>query len=274
LTIAFDLDAYCARVGYDGVRAPSLEVLGALAARQPAAIPFENLDPLLERPVLLEPEALAAKLVAGRRGGYCFELNALLARALTALGFRVTGLGARVCWGAPPERPQGPRSHMLLKVDVDGTAFLVDAGFGGHLLDAPLRLAADVEQQTLSGLSRLRQEDGLFTLQAKLGDNWQDAYRFALEPQLEADYQMANWFTATHPDSLFRNNLLMERLTPERRLSLFNTKLTERAPGGEKRERMLESAAELADVLATGFGIDSPADAGAIWMRIAGTISP
>src|SRR5262249_24611720 len=93
---ALDLDAYLARVGYTGDRAPSLAVLDALHLAHATHVPFENLGILLGRPVLLDLESLQAKLVRGRRGGYCFEQNALLAAALEALGFAVTRLAARV----------------------------------------------------------------------------------------------------------------------------------------------------------------------------------
>lgn len=264
---ALDLDAYLARVGYDGPRAPTLAVLRALHARQPAAIPFENLDPLLGRPVALELEALAAKLVAGKRGGYCFELNGLFAAALEALGFRVTPLAGRVRWMAPPERPETARTHMLLRVDLDEGAFLADVGFGAHLLGTPLALQAGLEQTTPDGTLRLVGEDRL-TLQTLLPTGWQDVYRFSQEPAVAADYMVGNWYTSTHPASLFRNNLLMERLTPERRLALFNTRLTERPKAGTPRETVLQSAEELGAVLSELFGIASPAPAGEIWARI------
>src|SRR5260221_10485109 len=113
---AFDLDAYLTRIGFTGAPQADLATLTSIHALQPAAIPFENLDPLLGRPVTLDLAGLQAKLVQGRRGGYCFELNSLLAVALEALGFSVIRLAARVRWRAPPERPVGARTHMLLRV--------------------------------------------------------------------------------------------------------------------------------------------------------------
>jgi N-hydroxyarylamine O-acetyltransferase len=106
MTQDFDIETYLARIGYDGPRAADLATLRAIHRRHPAAIPFENLDPLLGRPVALDIEALQEKLVRGRRGGYCFEENALFAAALEALGFAVTRLAARVRWGRPPESPE------------------------------------------------------------------------------------------------------------------------------------------------------------------------
>src|SRR5471032_2344964 len=96
-----DLDAYFARIGYDGPRMATLETLRALHRLQPQVIAFENLDPLLGRPVRLDASSLEQKLVHGGRGGYCFEQNLLFAHALRAIGFKVTELAARVLWNVP-----------------------------------------------------------------------------------------------------------------------------------------------------------------------------
>ncbi|MEO8926531.1 MAG: arylamine N-acetyltransferase, partial [Caulobacteraceae bacterium] len=109
----FDLDAYLARIGYAGDRAPTLATLAAIHALHPAGLAFENLDPLLGRPVALDLDTLQAKLVRGRRGGYCFEQNAVFLAALEALGFKAQSLIARVLWNRPADAAPPPRSHML-----------------------------------------------------------------------------------------------------------------------------------------------------------------
>src|ERR1700693_5745426 len=142
----FDLDAYLARIGYSGPRRADVATLRAIHGLQPTAIPFENLDPLLGRPVALDLASLQAKLVGGRRGGYCYELNTLLAAALEALGFLVVRLGARVRWRAPPERPDGARTHMLLRVDLAEGPYLADVGFCGRAFPPPPPPAPHSEQ--------------------------------------------------------------------------------------------------------------------------------
>jgi N-hydroxyarylamine O-acetyltransferase len=82
-----DLPAYFARIGWNGSRTPTLATLAALLERHMRAIPFENLDVLLRRPVRLDLDALQSKLVGARRGGYCFEHATLFAAALEDLGF-------------------------------------------------------------------------------------------------------------------------------------------------------------------------------------------
>src|SRR5262249_15051302 len=87
---AIDLNAYFDRIGYSGARTPTLDTLRAVVLRHTEAIPFENLDPLLRRPVRLDAASLQRKLVRDGRGGYCFEHNLLLRHALEGLGFAVT----------------------------------------------------------------------------------------------------------------------------------------------------------------------------------------
>src|SRR5688572_18194182 len=108
-----DLQAYFTRIGYQGAATATLETLRALHRLHPQEIPFENLNPLLRRPVQLDLPSLQTKLLAQRRGGYCYEHNLLFKHVLEQLGFRVTGLAARVLWNVS-ENSVRPRAHMLL----------------------------------------------------------------------------------------------------------------------------------------------------------------
>ncbi|MGH8627952.1 MAG: arylamine N-acetyltransferase family protein, partial [Gammaproteobacteria bacterium] len=125
----FDIDAYLQRIGHSGNRAPTLATLAAIQVRHAEAIAFENLNPLMGWPVPLDLESLQKKMVRGGRGGYCYEHNLLFKRALEALGFHVTGLLARVLWSAPKGAITA-RSHMLLRVDLEGQSYIADVGFG------------------------------------------------------------------------------------------------------------------------------------------------
>ena len=266
----FDLDAYFARVGYGGPVRADLATLSALHAAHVAAIPFENLDPLTARPVRLDLASLQAKMVQGRRGGYCFEQNHLFRAALEAIGFTATGLGGRVVWSAPPGAPLGPRLHMLLKMEVGGAAYLADVGFGAHLLDAPLRFEPGLEQETAVARYRLQQEEGLIALATWQNDDWRRCYVFDLTPQLPSDYAISNWFASTSPDFLLTNVLLAERLTAEARWTLVDTRLTERRLGGAVDERTLESSDQLAAVLDEVFDLEPPVPAAQVFAKIAG----
>lgn len=236
-----DLDAYFARIGYDGPRDSSLSTLRALHRLHPAAIPFEAIDVLLERGIDISPEAVDAKLIHGRRGGYCFEHNSLFARVLTALGFEVEGLAARVRWNAPPDAPAQPRTHQLLKVAAGGEDWLVDVGFGGCVLPAPLRLVADVEQPTDHDTYRLVPIPGGFTQEVRREAGWVPAYDLSMLPCEPRDYEMANWFTATHPTSPFRATLMVAATRDEARYGLLFNRLTVRPRDGAPVQTVLDA---------------------------------
>lgn len=142
-----DLAAYLQRIDVAAPVAADMATLRAIVRAHTNAIPFENLDPFLGTPVDLEFAAIQRKLVHDGRGGYCFEQNRLLGEALREIGFAVTDLGARVLWGQPDDAVTA-RSHMLLRIDLAGEAWLVDVGFGGSTPTAPLRFVADAVQQT------------------------------------------------------------------------------------------------------------------------------
>jgi N-hydroxyarylamine O-acetyltransferase len=254
-----DLDAYFTRIGYAGPREPTLEVLRALHALHPAAIPFENLDPLMGRPPALALDVLQAKLVTGGRGGYCYEQNGLFKAVLEALGFQVTGLAARVRWGAAEDAPLRPRTHMTLQVSLPEGPYLADVGFGGLVLTGPLRLDSHEAQATGHERFRLAPlEDGVLELQAELGQAWRALYRFDMTPHMAADYEPLNWFSGTHPSSPFTSSLMAARTSPQGRLALSNTRFTTRRPGQAPVERTLASMDELKSVLSEDFGLTLP----------------
>jgi len=230
---AIDLDLYFSRIGYEGPRTATLAVLRELHHLHPLAIPFENLDPLGGRTVSLELPAIVSKLLERRRGGYCFEQNKLFAHVLMQLGFRVTPLIARVLWGREANAV-APRSHMLLRVEIDDTQWIADIGFGSASLTAPLRLEAGMPQRTHLEVFRLADAShGALDLEVQSGDSWAKVYRFDLQRAKWIDYEVANWYTSTWPESHFVNSLIVCRVLPHGRLALLNDRLTERAFDGQ-----------------------------------------
>lgn len=259
-TDEFNLDAYLERIGYAGPTTPTLATLEAIAARHPAAIPFENLDPYLRRPVALDIASLQRKMVDGGRGGWCFEHNILLGTALTALGFRPRGLGARVLWNAAPGT-LGPRSHMVLLLELQQQTLIVDAGFGGLTLTAPLRIEAGIEQETPHERFRLREDESDFILEAELREQWKPLYRFDLHPQRLADYEVSNWYLCNYPQSHFLHGLIAARTEPGRRYALRSHEFSTHHTAGPSERRMLSSGRELRTVLEETFRIAVPAGA-------------
>jgi N-hydroxyarylamine O-acetyltransferase len=249
-----DLDAYFSRIGYSGPRTPTLATLCALAELQPAAIPFEAIDVLLDRGIDLAHAAVDDKLLHRRRGGYCFELNGLLRRVLIALGFEVTGLAARVRWQLPADAPPTPRSHMILRVVVDGEAWLVDAGFGRCTPTTPLNLGSRAAQRTTHETFRIAECARGLRLEVQSGDDWHPVYEFDEAPQLDVDYAGYNWYTSTHPSSHFRHTLIVARTTAWARHTLRDNRMSVRNEDGRQRTEVLD-ADGIERVLAEVFGL-------------------
>ncbi len=249
-----NLEAYLARIDAEPPAVPSLEALVSLHRAHCAAIPFENLDIQLGREIPLDLDALEAKLVRGRRGGYCFEQNTLFQAVLGALGFRVSALAARVRVGATAVRA---RTHMLLRVDLAEGAFLADVGFGAEGPVHPLPLA-EARETWVGGIGhRLRREAEGLVLEGKIAGQWIDLYAFTLEPQYPVDFELANYFTSTHPRSGFVLNLTAQRSWPERRATLRNRELVIRE-GSAVETTAVRDPEHLLQVLATTFGLVFP----------------
>jgi N-hydroxyarylamine O-acetyltransferase len=249
-----DIEAYFARIGYCGSRAPTLETLRALHTLHPAAIPFENIDVLLGLPIDLAPAAVDAKLIGNRRGGYCYEQNGLFKRALATLGFSVEGLGARVLWQVPGDAPPRPKTHMALRVMIDGVPWLADVGFGGCVPTVPLRLDSTAPQASPHESFRITPDGGDLLIEAELGDRWAALYRLDPAPMLDIDYELGNWFVSSHPQSHFRQRLMVSRVTPEARTTLQYARLSVRRSDGSVDQLQLD-ATEIEATLAGTFNL-------------------
>lgn len=256
-----ELDTYLQRIGHSGPCSANLETLTAIHHAHACSIGFENLDPWLGVPVHLDPAAVHAKLVRSQRGGFCYEHNTLFGDALRTLGFSVTDLAARVLWNMPPEMVR-PRTHMLLLVDLDSHRYVVDAGFGGMTLTAPLRLDISAPQATPHGPFCLQPTPIDRVLQAEVAGEWKPVYRFDLQPQLRSDYEMASWYLCNHPDSMFLQLLVAARPGPAGRHVLRDRQLTLHRLDGSSETRTLATSAELRDALQDIFGIDLSTVAG------------
>ena len=256
------LDPYLERIGYAGDLRPTCAVLEALHLAHATHIPFENLDILAGRPIKLDLDSLEAKLVKARRGGYCFEQNLLFAAALEEIGFSVTRLAARVKYRVSSLLP---RTHMMLLVHVDGGTWIADVGFGSEGLLQPVPFGGGEESRQFAWTYRVVEsanakgsnDPSRWVMQAFREGTWLDLYEFTLEPQHQIDYEMANHFTSTHPDSRFRKMLTVQSMSTEARHALRNRDfMIDR--GADVSSRTLADDAEIVRVLRETFNLDVP----------------
>ena len=249
------MTAYLQRIGYDGDLTPNATVLDAIHLAHASRIPFENLDILLGHAIRLDLESIQTKLVYGNRGGYCFEHNLLLAAVLETLGFQVTRLAARVRVGSDRVRA---RTHMLLMVDLGGERWVADVGFGAKGFMKPLPFRSGRIFRRFHWTYRIVADGGIWVLQSREGGRWVDLYSFTLEPQYGIDYEVANHYVSTHPDSAFTRGIIVQRPTAEARYSLVNLDFSVDR-GAAVTTQTLADPAELLQVLEETFGLVFPA---------------
>jgi len=250
-------ETYLDRIGLPVAGPPALETLRRLHAAHVEAIPFENLDILLGRGVHLDPDRLREKLIARRRGGYCFEQNTLFLDVLREVGFAVTPMEARV---RTESGELLPRTHMVLVVDVEGQSWLVDVGFGGEGPHEPVPLSGEPGSSSAGLVYRVVREGELFVMQMRhvMRDAWADQYAFRLQPVHPVDVEVANWYTSTHPDSRFVRTLTAQRTTRDVRYLLRYPRYTEIDDRGIRTREVARD--DLVPLLRRVFRIDLPDD--------------
>lgn len=242
------LTRYLARIGYAGPVAPTLEVLAALQAAHIAAIPFEAIDALTGVGIDIGADAVAAKLIDRRRGGYCFEQNGLFLRVLKAIGFEAEAMLGRVRWMLPGDAPATPRTHQVVLVTLGGRPWLADVGFGAAVPPRPLAMDSEAPQATHHESYRVLRGGFGWEVEAQIGDAWQPLYRLDNAAAPPVDCVVGNWYTSTHPDSHFRHQLIAARTTNEARYGLRDNRLTTRLADGRTDRRYL-TADEIERVL-------------------------
>lgn len=265
-----ELARYLDRIGLEGAPRPGAAGLTALQGAHRLAIGFENLDIPLGRGIRIDSASVFDKLVTRGRGGYCFEQNRLYADALAALGLPSRPLLARVRLGVATD-VNPPRTHVCLLAEVEGQAFLADAGFGGSNVP-PLPLRDGAQADTADGAThRLRRigEPGLAAgewLLERMGPAaatdgraqphgaWQPQYTFDLDEVAPDDLEQANHWTATRPDTRFTTLHVASIPLPAGFAALTDRELTVHGEGGTER-RGIADAADYARTLREMFRI-------------------
>lgn len=219
----FILTDYLQRIGFTDEPVANADSLCQLMRAHVQSIPFENLDVQAGKIVSLVPEDIVNKIIYGKRGGYCYEVNSLFAMALTALGFEYDLVGAR-----PMFYPQRrPKSHMVLMVKIGAQRWLCDTGFGSFGLRAPIELnrVGQVIKQDNETFMLEKNERGEFVLKALVKGEWANQFGFDLYPMEMIDFMPVNYYNSTHPDAVFVQRYLVMQQRPDGRTLLSGNQL-------------------------------------------------
>jgi N-hydroxyarylamine O-acetyltransferase len=245
---------YLDRIGYAGPIEANPDVLSDLQDCHLHTVPYENLDILRGVPLSLDIPALLDKIVVRRRGGFCFELNALFGWLLGELGFPVTSLFARF-WRDEPNPPP-KRRHQVLRVEAQGAAYLCDVGVGGIVPRRPIRMELALEQAQGEECFRLeRDPDFGWVLCERKNGQWSRIYTFTDEPQLPKDYLMASYWCEHAPDSVFKKGAMVAIRTREGRNTIAGNEFRIFTRDGV-RTFIPKSEEEYREALRSHFGIN------------------
>ena len=250
--MTFRIDDYLTRIGLSQPESTAAG-LARLQQAQLNAIAFENIDPLLGVLPNLDTPAVVEKVLKQGRGGYCFELNGLLALALDELGFDYRPIMARVRMG---RREGGSCYHLAFIAEADGESWLVDAGFGGPSARLPLRLEFENEQQQDHDSYRIRYEphSGERVLEQRRDGDWFALYSFDRAAVRRCDLDAANILCSTWDQSPLSQNLLLCRNTERGRIHLYNQTFSE-FNAGVQTDITVETAEHLGDLVRNDFGV-------------------
>jgi N-hydroxyarylamine O-acetyltransferase len=220
------------------------------------AVPFENLDIGLKRPIRLDLRSLWDKIVVRRRGGFCYEVNGLFGWLLEQIGFDVTYLNARDYH--PEDDSFGINfDHLVLLVRVpnEPSRWLVDVGWG-DTFTRPLEI--DNQQWQEQGLRAYRLEpfrEGYQLWQRGYQGEVERQYFFDLVPhRFPGEYEATCEYHQTSPQSIFTRKRIISRLTEDGRVSLDSGRLI-LTKNGQRSERPFENENEFQALLKQYFDI-------------------
>jgi N-hydroxyarylamine O-acetyltransferase len=254
-----DISGYLRRINYNGVVYRDLNSLRELQRNHVLSIPFETLDIHNQIPILLQINFLYQKVILDKRGGYCYELNVLFHRLLTASGFDVTMIAGRLHHGN--NKFGREFEHMALLVELNGRQWLVDVGYGDFSL-TPLAIKPGEIQSDgrnyYQVIDPVMVDGKSYLAVAKWNTSKQDFkidYIFTLTPRALADFGEMNEFHQSSPESHFRRSLICTLPTAEGRITLINNKLI-RTEGGKRQVRVIQDEDHRDKILEKHFHMD------------------
>jgi len=256
------IDSYLLLIGLRERPSANLHGLRALHRAHLLAIPYENLDVQLDRPVTTEIGPIYEKIVEGGRGGWCYEMNGLFGWALQQLGFDVTRMASGVTRETMGDIMVG--NHLVLKVELPEGSYLADVGFGDGPFE-PFPIAAHDFNDGRFSFALSQPEPGWWRLHNH-PHGGAKSFDFRVQPADERVLTEKCSFLQTSEMSPFVQNLVCQRYTPEGFAILRGRVFRHLTPDGVE-DRMLNNADELMKALREHFALDVP-EAAALWPKI------
>lgn len=224
---------YFQRIGleYDTKEPLTGELLKKIQYAHVTTVPYENIDILNKVPITMDTDRLFEKVVVQKKGGYCFELNGLLARLLRELGFEVKDYMGRFLRA---ETTVPMRRHRVLLVKgEDGLEYICDVGVGSLAPRYPIPFVFGKKFEQFGEYYCLRKDEFYGNVLEELyKGEWRDVFGFTFEPQLDIDYVMPSFYCEKHPDSIFNKGLMIS-LKNEKGRKTLDKNIYKEFTGGE-----------------------------------------
>lgn len=259
------LQHYLDRVDYDGSVEPSFTTLAALQEAHICAVPFENIDVQLGRPLSIRIEDAYEKIVINSRGGWCYEQNGLFGWALSEIGFDVRRIAASVMREQNEKASAANHLCLLVTPPESKIRYLADVGFGGSMI-RPIALSEDQHDQPPFSVGLERLDDHYWRFWESLGDG-RATFDFIDEPACESSLAEKSAFLQTDPSSSFVLNLVAQLRARDRQYTLRGRVFSVAKPGSTE-SITLDSPEALVSVLSREFQLDVH-DVAGLWPRIA-----
>ena len=231
---------------------PSLDLLSRITEAHVERVPFSSVGPRLGEALPLDLPSLFDRLIARRRGGYCFEQNRFMFEMLDELGFSVERYLARVTYDGNPDPPL---THRVTVVDLAGDRFVVDVGFGGIGPLRPIPLGGPAPEPTWRAFRAVWPSPGRFQIEAERKGAFLPLYTVDIAEYGEADCELGHFYSHRHPEAIFVNHLVVMRTAAGEVRSLKDTSYAVLRPSGDTRE-VIDSASRMREVLVDELGLD------------------
>ena len=230
----------------------TVEDVSQMLKRHLELFPFNNLEILLNpgKILSLEERDIFEKIIVRKLGGYCFEHNKLIYIVLKTLGHDVSAKLARVVYGSQSDVP---KTHRMSILKIAGEDYLIDAGFGGYSPEEALALNGKKKNLFLSPYWIEQVDGNLYHMNGEREGKRFTYYTFDLNRSTESDFNLANYYTNTHPESKFVKDLIVTKRTADGMVAILNDSFSRISKEG-RVERQVADKNDLEYILKNDFG--------------------
>lgn len=249
-----DINAYLKRIGMDSPTQCNLTYLNRLIFAHQCAIPFENLDVINGNlPISMDADLIFDKIITRKRGGYCFELNTMFKKLISALGYHAEFCRCRIL---RRKDYLPPVLHVASLITLEDELYFCDVGYGGPQPGGAVKIEDGLETVCASQRFRMKKNNSYWWTMSYFSNNvWEDVLQFTLMPQDIVDFAVLNHYCSTSPECIFTKKVVVNRRLVNGSISLSNNRFT-KLVNGIRTEEQISDQTRYQNILKQEFGIE------------------